>query len=567
MTDIVDTSELGELAANAVAPKKSLDPIKGYLYLLPGSAKGLIIQNRPDFRITSVLPAAKREIHTNYNRGIHKRELSCPPLMLSQLFLKGPVSPNVYLSGDALAGCNCESCSRKIKAAKKLANDTTSPEFISHHPACGCFYCKLDRVDNHRQFFIFAWDQSHQDKVMAQPYRPSNVYSDGKICFRKDNDRKIQMPLTLREANSTFWGTAFDPDFVQARGAIPHTCLRRQHLYQQHRHLCSRNGGHPHNHSCEEIVKFALLEQSQLNIEISKNETDLNNTTVEGHTNKIEKFNLVSEKNSLLKKQEILKLKVTSFEARQKALAGIQLNNYVDVDSILVNGGATNEENPTTETLPVELALASFQVRLESITALLTEIISKLAEKAKLELTLAQKVKSLSENKEVFFRKHSALDKKVRTAKERCLCCVGGCQCAQKCLCCSQRCDCFKFCPCSCCKSICSCQCACDLSIAFADYVAGYEPKPDKWENFTYYICGEEFYSSSKAATAAFIGFKRDLESHSIPETYYRTTPKFEGDALVVGSAFLNETTGVWTIEFDKDFKLEFPFSQLRMVR
>lgn len=559
MTETALTNAMSDLISGK---KVSGESIKGYLYMLPGASKGFIIQNRPDFRITAVLVPAEREITTNYNRGVHRRQLKTPHLLLSQLFLKN-ASTSSYLSlnatQDYIPNCSCDNCKRVTLAKKTSKKSSSSEEFINHHPACGCFYCKLDRVDNHRQFFIFAWDNNIQDKILAQPYRISNVYQDGRICFRKDAERRIQIPLTLREANSTFWSTAFDPDFVQARAGIPHICAQRTHAYPTHRHLCRGGNNHLHDHPCGPTLNSIVEEQRNIISEIGTLDKEIGSLTITLNHAYVEQQKLLNERANLTEKEASTSAEL---KRQKKLIKKSDKSDKTDVSEMLYQELPLMNPPPEFLAQVLETRLSEIKARSSEFSTELTEVNKKIEE-------IKTSVSKNSETKEQFSKKYSALDRRSRSIREKCHCCQGSCLCSTRCPCCNGNCKCFEGCACPCCKSICGCACACDLSVAFADYVASYTPPSNKWENFTSYFLGDDFYSSSKNATAVFIAFKRDLESFKdkIPESYYRTTPKYDGDPFIVGAANLNDDTGIWSVEIDKDLKLEFPFDQLRMVR
>lgn len=484
-----------------VAQEASVEAFFGYLYLLPTEAKGLIVQTAPDFRMTAGMAPVDRNITTAWSRAFKHRKHTSSNLLISQLFRKKIVKT----VPDVVIGCTCISCA-SVKEDSPIK---------SHHPACACFYCKIERSEDSRDFYLFGVDATRQDKLMTQPYRISNVYNDGKICFRKKEDYKVRIPLTLREANVTFWGSAFDPDFIQNQGHVPHTCLTRAHSYpREHAHLCRTAVGHKHSHSCDPEKTKSML----LSIEESGRKQQIVDS---------ESFHLQSQKTALINRKEKL--------IKSKKGDAIHTGG-----TILYTGGGplTESQEEELKTLVKEIATVS----------------SDIASKLKIS-------RELSANRE-------QLRIEYQRIKERCHCCAGICLCARACPCCNgEPCECFKNCKCRCCTLACGCSCNCDLSEAFADFVAAYKPIDTRWEDYTLYFCGNAFYSSSKKVTAAFIGFKRDL-GDKIPEEMYRTTPGYEKDPFVVGSAQLDPETDTWSLEIEQDIKLNsVPASQVRVVK
>lgn len=111
-----------------------------------------------------------------------------------------------------------------------------------------------------------------QSRIMVRPYRPSNVYDDGKICTGHGNDR----PKSLRSSWNLFWGAPFNSDLIgKSPDLCDHTCPNIEHRNRRcggpnrrHRHrltavcACVTESPDPHhpilcNH-CGGVLKVLL---------------------------------------------------------------------------------------------------------------------------------------------------------------------------------------------------------------------------------------------------------------------------------------------------------------------
>jgi len=101
-------------------------------------------------------------------------------------------------------------------------------------------------------------------------------------------------------------------------------------------------------------------------------------------------------------------------------------------------------------------------------------------------------------------------------------------------------------CACPCCRDLCVCQCNCDIKDIFADYIANYQPDPEKWENYTSFICGNKCFAVSKRYTGVFISQDKDLMS-VIPQEYWRKSQRYDANVLIGVTNRL--ISGAWKID------------------
>ena len=120
-------------------------------------------------------------------------------------------------------------------------------------------------------------------RIMVRPYRPANVYDDGKICTGSGNDR----PKSLRSSWNLFWGAPFNADLLgRSPDLCDHTCPHIQHRSRgcggpnrRHRHrltaVCgcvnerpnSPNSQHPTLcNNCGGVLR-SLLHEKQKNMQ------------------------------------------------------------------------------------------------------------------------------------------------------------------------------------------------------------------------------------------------------------------------------------------------------------
>lgn len=514
MTDIQTNSSesVAEVPVGVASPAVDLkEEFFGYLYLLPAETKGLVIQTAPDFRITAGLPPTSKDVTTVWSGNFRNKKHTTANLLISHLFRKKSRKSALKDIDDLDKNCSCYDC--------QLEKENSS---ANHHIACGCFYCKVERTEDSRDFYLFGVDTTRQDKLIAQPYRISNIYNDGRICFRKKEDYKVRIPLSLREASATFWGTAFDPDFIQAQGSVPHQCLHRQHVFpREHRHLC-KDRGHPHEHlGCAPLKRDGLVK------EIQASTTRRVALDQEVHALSVKKLDLINKKDRILKHRKL---------------------EFISWDSTPAVPTTPVKKQKTTIVITPEQQ-AEVDALVKEIDALVKEITAKSTEKLQLDI------------------KSTELSQTYHRLISDCHCCQNRCLCASKCPCCrGDVCECFINCKCRCCQLLCGCGCTCNLADQFAEFVAAYQPSKDRWEDFTLYFCGNDFYATPNKVTAAFVGFQRDL-GNKIPTETYRTTPGYEKDPFVVGFATLNPETNCWSLEIEKDIKLEVLATQVRVVK
>lgn len=113
-------------------------------------------------------------------------------------------------------------------------------------------------------------------------------------------------------------------------------------------------------------------------------------------------------------------------------------------------------------------------------------------------------------------------------------------------------------CFCNCCLSACGCPCACYLGEIFANFIANYKPSPEKWENYTRVICGNQFVSFSKKIEAVFISSDPEL-IQTVPTNFLKQSPQFPEQFLI---GFANQQENQWEIDL-LDQKLTLNASQV----
>lgn len=222
---------------------------QGNIFLLPSEACGVIVQYEPDFRISCLIPPTQRQVIVVWGENDTPKTINSPGLVLSHLIRKNTNSDAIsQISGANVRaiemGCVCRHCDRQRPLV----------EASQHSPMCSCELCA--RQDFRQSFLtqlyhLFAVDPDNESDIIAQPYRLTNVYEDGKMCFRKDGS-DLYYPQNLRQAHSSFWMHKFDNDFNLA---IPHECDSKIHYYRMCRkkrhqiHVC-HSEPHAHEHTC-----------------------------------------------------------------------------------------------------------------------------------------------------------------------------------------------------------------------------------------------------------------------------------------------------------------------------
>lgn len=225
---------------------------QGNVFLLPGEACGVIVQYEPDFRISCLIPPKSRQVVVDWGGIETTKTVNSPALILSHLIRKNTNRDQIaQITGANVAalemGCVCRQCE---EAAPLL-------RAAQHDPMCACELCARQQFRQGyltQLYHLFAVDPEREDEVFAQPYRLTNVYEDGKMCFRKENS-DLYYPQNARQAHSSFWMNKFDNDF---NIPIPHQCNTKVHRFRTCRkiryqkHECHENP-HVHNHTCEEL--------------------------------------------------------------------------------------------------------------------------------------------------------------------------------------------------------------------------------------------------------------------------------------------------------------------------
>lgn len=167
----------------------------------------------------------------------------------------------------------------------------------------------------------------------------------------------------------------------------------------------------------------------------------------------------------------------------------------------------------------------------------------------------------------VAHHRHACFGDDFDMDNDRCVCCYDGCTCAKTCPCCGTgTCNCSenwaKTCSCSCCQNVCRCPCGCDLGQDFANMLANYQPNPEKWENYTKFICGERFISSPKNVTGVFVSQNPELLSE-IPSKLLCRGRSLGAGPAIVGFATLNQDG--WEVDLG-DLTFSLNKNQIRCV-
>lgn len=185
---------------------------RGSIFYLPSETAAVIVQYDPDFKISTLIPPALRQIQINYKGKILSRQHQTPFLILSHLKYNRNVDLYSYFA-------------------------QVTPEIdqaVKHYPWCCCGSCKaLEAIKYVNMYYLYGVSTQAENEIFAQPYRINNVYGDAKCCFKK-NGSNSQTPKNLKQAHTKFWMDYFSDEFILE--PIVHTCRSREHLYS-YRHL------------------------------------------------------------------------------------------------------------------------------------------------------------------------------------------------------------------------------------------------------------------------------------------------------------------------------------------
>jgi hypothetical protein len=173
-------------------PKIKSSPAKGpeilgWVYLLPSDASNVIVKYSPKWIISCVLPKSKKKI------------TAC------------------YRSYDDYAD--------PLVTTRELEIET--PDLIWSHSIrkpWDNFY-KIEPY-----FSLSAINLSQSDGLYAVPYRLSNVYSSGTVCFGGSPSEITN----LRQANNYFWSSPFNEDNCPYLSVHRKTCEDRVHEWFDH---------------------------------------------------------------------------------------------------------------------------------------------------------------------------------------------------------------------------------------------------------------------------------------------------------------------------------------------
>jgi len=198
----------------------------GLLYLLPSNTLKIIVQYRPHWKISCVLPPDTKTVK-----------------MVDWYY--DPDDHNNDENDDEDEDREPTFTTREAK--------TLVPSLLFTHNV------HLDHYKNAfagGQFFLNAIDLTKEDKLWITPYGFSNVANDGSVCFGSAG-----RPSNLRAANIVFWESPFNADYSQFGDEHRAECKSVVHGNYGHqsskccpnitKHACKCNKRHQHTHAAK----------------------------------------------------------------------------------------------------------------------------------------------------------------------------------------------------------------------------------------------------------------------------------------------------------------------------
>lgn len=165
----------------------------GWIYLLPSEAINVIVKYHPKWLISCVIPETSRRITAK------RVDYRTDEAHEGKLDIK---TPSIILTHSI---------------AKPWAKySKTASSFLDTDP-----YFSINRIDLKKR-----------GGIHATPYRLSNVYSSGQICFGDTVFGGV--PKNLREANNLFWSTPFNEDNCPFIENHPSLCKNKDHEFLDH---------------------------------------------------------------------------------------------------------------------------------------------------------------------------------------------------------------------------------------------------------------------------------------------------------------------------------------------
>lgn len=123
--------------------------------------------------------------------------------------------------------------------------------------------------------------------------------------------------------------------------------------------------------------------------------------------------------------------------------------------------------------------------------------------------------------------------------------CYSVCRCPCICTCCKAECACV--CNCTCCTNTCACPCVCDLNNEFVQILQQAASNFYGGTDYTQFLCGDWFLSTSQPTDAIFISFEPELLQEC-----KKSTVKIGESSALVGFA-KRSADGQWIIDLQKE--------------
>lgn len=197
---------------SALVPQKEITTKIGGVFLLPSNTLKIIVQYRPRWTISCVLP----------------------PDLKTVKVLKYKVATD-----DDRYDYDDEDDEQTLKKGSLLEIQTQVPSLLFSHE----FYVDHTRKTwpnaHSSHYYLNAIDLSKEDKLWVAPYGFSNVADDGSICFGA-----VGIPNNLRAANILFWESPFNLDYSFFEEEHKRQCKNLKHEYYDHISKCCEYVAH-----------------------------------------------------------------------------------------------------------------------------------------------------------------------------------------------------------------------------------------------------------------------------------------------------------------------------------